>query len=225
MTCVVGWGSSFLRHMKFLEKDLESIIWENHEACEGRGLAIDNSFFSKGLRFRQMELGPFGTADLVYVRFNPELAQCWVQVVECKRIVVNADSYLQAKRYVAGLRALFDQMEFLGGVGVSFTTVLVGQRVNTDGLLAYVISEDPGCQTFTYRYDVDGIRFNNATRHWWATSRGTTMEESMNQGHGLEEHMLSASYAHCQNRQNNGNERMPIVISSHGVIVNPLLLA
>lgn len=211
--------------MQFLEKDLEAIIWESPVECEARGLDIlQMQVFDKGRRYRQMQLGPYGIADLINIYYNPFGKTVWVQVIECKRGKVNGETYLQAKRYAVAVQSLLFETDFIGCT-VYLSTVLVGDSVDTTGPLAYAIAEDPHCHTYTYSYAVDGIRFRNAKPMWRAETYREFPDSihatarDLNQYERQEREMAAGFVAH------HGDHASPLLIGATGVLLNTDLLA
>lgn len=209
--------------MNFLEKDLETIIWENYEACEAKGLRIGFNAYQNGLRFRQMNLMPYGIADLINVYFNPYTDQCWVQVIECKKDRIDAATYLQAKRYGTAIGEVFLQMGLVTSMPI-LSYVLVGSKVDASGEMAHVISQDKTCQSFTYKYGVNGIEFYDASAHWWYEVSSVGTDRSVAPRPDIEKYILSAKHGLDQQRIAEGNEQSPLLISASGVLVNTGLI-
>lgn len=153
--------------MKFLERDLESIIYTNYSKLVHRGLDIDQTFYEGGLKFRQMRLGVFGIADLVYINYSPIQDKWHVQVIECKRGPVNGETYLQAKRYARAVEdILLFSPETRRSTRIATSVVLIGEKVDCKGQISHAISLDTSCTTFTYKYLFDGIAFRDCSIYW-----------------------------------------------------------
>lgn len=155
----------------FLEKDLETIIWENFVRCEGKGLNIDQAFFQHGMRYRQLNLAPYGIADLIYVRYSASQKSWHILVVELKRGKIDLAAYQQAKRYQTALHVLLRKSREATGqesVPLVFSTILIGSEVETNGDFVYVYNYDFGCRAFTYSYGFDGIAFEEVGKEWRA---------------------------------------------------------
>jgi hypothetical protein len=90
----------------FLEKDLETIIWENFMRCAEKGLDVDQNFFQYGKGYRQLNLAPYGIADLIYIHYSPRQKSWHVLVMELKRAKIDMAAYQQAKRYQTAIHAL-----------------------------------------------------------------------------------------------------------------------
>lgn len=156
--------------MRFLEKDLETIIYENYDACWEYGLDISQIEHYPGHcgRYRQLRLGPYGVADLVNINIEHREREVVIQVIECKREVINLDTYKQAKRYVTALMNLLREKMGLAEEDwqISVETVLIGRRVEQNDGFIFVYNDDPRCKAFTYDYSVDGLAFTVVPKTW-----------------------------------------------------------
>jgi hypothetical protein len=160
--------------MKFLEKNLEDIIYQHPAECYHRGLNILAPGQSVQL-LRQVPLGPYGTADLVsvivnlspvYAPWEESYKRCiTVRVIECKLGEINAAAYLQAKRYITALKLMLEEYNDRHTEYV-FETVLIGRNVDTDSDFIYQYMDDDGCTVYTYDYGFDGISFERETKNW-----------------------------------------------------------
>lgn len=211
--------------MNFLEKDLETILWESPSECEARGFSVlQMAYFGKGRRIRQMQLGPYGIADLVHVYYNPQNNQAWVQIIECKKDKVNADTYLQARRYVSGVKQAFISSD-LPRCQVHYSVILVGASLDTSGALQHVIADDINCHTYRYSYKVDGIHFEDVSLHWSYDSyweMPAFFDQSIS---NMDEYRMAATATNLELLLENGNSAMPLLITSEGVLFNTELLA
>jgi hypothetical protein len=211
--------------MDFLEKDLEAIIWEYAPECEARGFSIlQMEHFSQGRRFRQMQLGPYGIADLVHVYYNPHINQFWIQVIECKRNKVNAETYLQAKRYVSAVKdAVFSSDMPVCKIATS--VILVGASVDTSSPLAHVIANDPDCHTYTYKYAVDGIHFEDQGFLWRAETYLEMPSFFERTIRAFDEYRTKEQATYNGFVLEHGNPSSPLLITAAGVLLNTELLA
>ena len=90
--------------MKFLEKDLEDIIWESDNIkLRKRGLSIN------GIKKRQLKIGNYGIADLVtcYKSINDFNNGLIVTVYELKKEKAGISAFLQALRYCKGIKLIY----------------------------------------------------------------------------------------------------------------------
>lgn len=144
--------------MDFLEKDLETIIYDCLTDKELYTKIFDNGLevgFVNGV-LRQLYLGNYGRLDLLTYSFR----QRYVTLYELKNKEINLNSLLQAATYLKAVKRYiklrFGQ-KFLDSV--RFEIILIGKNYCTknwvylfDGILTDV-------RIFTYNYSIDGIRF------------------------------------------------------------------
>ncbi|GAB3303524.1 hypothetical protein [Hymenobacter tenuis] len=147
--------------MRFIEKDLETIIWEDPDFCLDRGLSIEPCWHT---RYRQLNLTPFGIADLVYLGWVPLENALRVQIIECKKDRIDTATYLQAKRYqtalshiVEGIPAMTRGYEIRD---IQYDVYLIGRQVEKNIDFVNLLTLDSNAHVFTYEYKADGIHFN-----------------------------------------------------------------
>ena len=155
--------------MKFLEKDLEQIIWEADKwQLEERGLYLH------GKLFRQFKIGNYGIADLINVEkqydgpSNPYLK---IQIIELKQDKVGVSAFLQAIRYARGVQRYLEKRNF---TNYKLSIILIGNDIDTGGAICF-LPDLIGCHTeyetsyitslkyYTYEYKFDGVYFNEAS--------------------------------------------------------------
>lgn len=169
--------------MDFLEKDLEQIIYD---ATEEQLSALELS----GRRLRQLKIGNYGVADLVFVereydyRYNcgddydynkqqdEYISECGLKITVCelKRDKIGISAFLQALKYCKGISAYLDKRNFFN---YSFEIVLIGRDIDTSGSFIYITDmfDNYGILSrainkvkfFTYSYGFNGIDFK---REW-----------------------------------------------------------
>ena len=86
--------------MKFLEKELEQIIWESDKAqLENRGLSL------YGTLYRQKPIGNYGIADIIQVEkaYSKNKPYLIIDVLELKQEKIGISAFLQAVRYAKGI--------------------------------------------------------------------------------------------------------------------------
>ncbi len=154
--------------MRFLEKDLETIIWENYTRCAEKGLAIGQEFYQHGKAYRQLNLSPYGIADLVYIRHSAAENLYFVQVLELKKGKVDAAAYMQAKRYLTAICGVLDRLRKQEELDykIVLSSVIIGDEVELSGDFIYTYNYDVSCQAFTYSYGFDGIEFKEVSKEW-----------------------------------------------------------
>lgn len=221
--------------MNFLEKDLETIIFENYEACYGRGLEITDigaGDYLNQLKFRQLQLGPYGVADLVNVRYNPQHYECIIQVIECKRNEINLATYGQAKRYFAAIKDILRYFLPESHSHIEWTEelVLIGRTFDQSNDFAFVYNQDTACQAFVYSYEIDGLWFKQIDRNW-----GRDLNESKGAVKPLAQavyDMMRATERHDAEQATlaaeavleNGDSTKPLLITSEGILLNTELI-
>jgi hypothetical protein len=220
--------------MNFLEKDLETIIWENYERCAEKGLDIGQAFYAYGKAYRQMNLAPYGIADLVYIRFAPRDNLYYVQVIELKRGKIDSAAYLQAKRYQTAVFGLLDRLRKREGLDfkVALSSVLIGNEVELSGDFVFALNTDDSCAAYTYSFD--GIAFRNEGREW--SMKGAVdsaalrafdadlMAHRADAAQGWREYIENQNREHMEGIEAHGDWSNPLVITADGVLFNEDLL-
>lgn len=157
--------------MKFLEKDLETIIYENRDAMYGRGLFICDH----EIMLRQFNLLDYGTADLIGIKFIGRDIQrrkvIYVTVYELKQEVVDASTLLQAYRYVEGIKHMIRNHYNLKNTRISYSVCLIGASVQKKGDFVLAMNNIPSACIFTYDYKFDGIHFTH--EHGYSITKAT----------------------------------------------------
>lgn len=157
--------------MNFLEKDLEEIIFcSETELLEQRGLTL------RGKPKRQLRIGGYGIADLVYFNrvsagTNPHIE---INVVELKKDKIGISSLLQAVGYCRGIDRYLKKRNFSGDY--FFNIILIGRDLDASGSFVFLtdlinggkhsywgIYHYGGCLNklsfYRYEYGINGIRF------------------------------------------------------------------
>ena len=156
--------------MKFLEKDLEEIIYETYNKdrvqLARRGLNIC------GVVKRQLRIGNYGVADLVtfekeydyeYEYECEEAIKCYsvpyliITVYELKKDKIGISAYLQAVKYTKGLQEYFNEKGF--NQEIKFNIVLIGNDIDSSGSFCFIPSIFNNVDFYKYSYDVDGLVF------------------------------------------------------------------
>lgn len=164
--------------MKFLEKDLEQIIFE----ANPKDLKFINLCSYKK---RQLKIPGHGVADLVLFekiyQKHADNKKCKVEiedvglkitVCELKKDKIGISAFLQAIRYCKGLQDYFISRNFFSFI---FEIVLIGKDLDKTGSLMYMpdlinistntldsFTFDCGLKAinfYTYNYDFDGVKF------------------------------------------------------------------
>lgn len=150
--------------MKFLEKDLEEIIFTSPvDKLHEKGLPI--SLYRK----RQLRIGNYGIADIVtferpvfYDRINyDEIIN--INVYELKKDKISVSAFLQALNYIKGIQTYLKNRNF--GYDVRYTLTLIGSELDTSGAFCFlpdlVSSDSLQIKFYTYSYGIDGIEFRD----------------------------------------------------------------
>jgi hypothetical protein len=168
--------------MKFLENDLEEIIYTSgRDVLEERGLPI------YGKLKRQLKIGNYGIADLVeYSRpFHYETPQGRayhqgrIRIYELKKEQIGISAFLQSLNYLKGVS---DYLNFRGlRQNYIIDVVLIGKNIDKTGSFCFIpellsihsSTEELGdiC-FFTYKYEIDGLRFTDESGGYYLNNRG-----------------------------------------------------
>lgn len=164
--------------MKFLEKDLEQIIFEADPKC----LKFFNNCKHKK---RQLIIPNYGIADLVlfekiydyhtdFINEKIDFSDVGIKITVCelKKDKIGISAFLQAIKYCKGIQDYLISRNFYSFV---FDIVLIGKEIDESGSLKYlpdlINTETNSSDSFsfdcsiksidfyTYSYDFDGIKF------------------------------------------------------------------
>lgn len=149
--------------MKFLEKNLEDIIFEtDNEKLQERGLDLN------GKKFRQLRLSHYGIADIVTVSRHGQ--NLHIEIIELKKDVITIDTLVQALRYLAGIKNFLRKRKFRKQV--FYTIKLCGKSISNLRDLSLLCSnmfsinsEIEFIQLITYSYDFNGLKFEEHYEH------------------------------------------------------------
>tara|TARA_R110002012_G_scaffold300674_1_gene500577 strand:+ start:59 stop:571 length:513 start_codon:yes stop_codon:yes gene_type:complete len=159
--------------MKFLEKDLEEIIFEtSNKELNERGL------FVYGKKYRQLRIGNYGVADLVFVERTPNYApqgysdqHLLINVVELKKDGVGISAFLQALGYVKGIQSYINKRGKFDRFNVEYKITLIGSKMKLDSSYTYLSDILPSLHdcdydcdflsNYTFSYNFDGITFSH----------------------------------------------------------------
>jgi len=134
--------------MNILEKEIEDIIFStpNH-VLNKRGLPL------RGTKFRQVNLGSYGIADIVCVDIKYD--GYWyinIQVVELKRDLIDVNTLMQASRYVKGIYSMLD--DIIPDRYVSLECILVGKTIQTNGDFVFLMDLMTNAKAYTLSIDI-----------------------------------------------------------------------
>lgn len=155
--------------MKFLECDLEEIIYKsNKDDLSDRGLTV------LGKLLRQVRIGNYGVADLIeinrpYIEYPFELGikhPLKITIYELKKDKIGVSAFLQSLNYARGVQRYLELRGYDDNYIIEI--VLIGKTVDTNGSLCFIpdifSSQDyqyaNNVSFYTYDYKFDGIQFN-----------------------------------------------------------------
>lgn len=154
--------------MKFLEKDLEEIIFETHQS--NSNLLLDKGLITTGKMFRQLRIGSYGVADLVTFRREPSYFHddnCLkIKVYELKKDKAGISAFLQAVRYCKGIQEYINNYR-KKDINLSFEIVLCAKQIDTYSDFIYLtdfldsswFNYKLHLSCFSFKYDINGVKF------------------------------------------------------------------
>jgi len=153
--------------MNFLEKDLETIIFEtSNEKLDKRGLCL------YGKKIRQLRIGNYGVCDIVCIsreiknvieqydwdKFHVfKYPTLLINIIELKKDEISANTLLQAIRYCTGIESYISKRT---DINLEFSITLIGKTV-AGGDFIYSPSIIENLNIYTYEYGYDGIKFKS----------------------------------------------------------------
>lgn len=145
--------------MKFLEKDLEDIIFETDN-----DLLQEHDLFISGKKIRQFRIGNYGIADLVTFRKDTyDRGFLHIEIYELKQDEINVGAFLQALGYKRGIDSYLKQR------GVKFdykiTINLIGKSVCKKSCFTYITDCFDDIYIYTYSYNFEGLFFNSVENY------------------------------------------------------------
>ncbi len=154
--------------MKFLEKDLEEIVFNSCRISLGeRGLCVPR--FKK----RQLRIGNYGIADIVGFDIEYNYDDCGsdryiIDVFELKQEKISMSAFLQAVRYAKGISSyLHKRFRFINSPLIRIT--LIGKDIDTSSDFIYLPeildSEKFSILFLTYSYEFNGINFKEHSNY------------------------------------------------------------
>lgn len=149
--------------MKFLEKDLEDIIWEAQKTKNGRKDLDERGLFIGGKIFRQFNLFEYGICDLLEVIKYPG-KHLLINIYELKNKEINAKSLIQACRYKKGI-AEYCKIHF-PKYYISYGFKLIGSSIDLASDFVHLYNIIENCEIYTYSYSLNGIKFTYQAKDW-----------------------------------------------------------
>jgi hypothetical protein len=161
--------------MKFLEKDLEAIIFEtDKEFLNGRGLKCA---FGDSIYKRQVRVGNYGIIDILQIDriqygYYPGSYLIFT-VYELKKNQISVNTFLQALRYCKGISRYLESRGF--SKDYVFRINLIGDSIDIGDfiyLTDMILTTEPPCSEsidsvdyYTYEYLADGIYFKRHSEY------------------------------------------------------------
>lgn len=151
--------------MRFLEKDLEEIIFNSDKKeILKRGL-----YLPKYLK-RQLRIGNYGIADLVGYELSFD-DDSWngkkmnINIYELKQDKISVSAFFQAIRYARGVKSYIEKKHYLKLHNTAINIILIGRSIDLSSDICYlrelISSSAFSISLVTYSYDIDGLNFKN----------------------------------------------------------------
>jgi hypothetical protein len=160
--------------MKFLEKDLEEIIY-----LSDRDKLSDKGLTDYGKFYRQLRIGNYGVSDIISISkpyyhsgFKTKMKGI-ITIYELKKDKVSVSSFFQALGYLKGIITYLEKRnkDHL----FNYEICLIGKEIDLDSTICYLpsifnfdISENDidlqsktSVKIYTYNYTIDGLEFNS----------------------------------------------------------------
>lgn len=164
--------------MKFLEKDLEQIIYESNKE-----LLLEKGLYIEGKLLRQVKIGNYGIADLIeykrpyYHEHFKTLCKGEIIVYELKQEKIGISAFLQALGYIKGIQSYLEKRNI--AENYNYTIKLIGKEIDLNSTFIYLtdfISNDNeaininfesvfSLRNFIYEYKLDGIHFKSINNY------------------------------------------------------------
>ena len=162
--------------MKFLEKDLEEIIYTSgRDVLEEKGLLIE------GKLKRQVKIGNYGIADLIeFVRPSYDgpdrdiLCPGRITIYELKKEQIGISAFLQSLNYLQGITKFLEKKEINDHYIIDI--VLIGKNLDTSGSFCFItdllsinssfldkyniFGQNGSISYYTYTFDINGLEFH-----------------------------------------------------------------
>jgi hypothetical protein len=149
--------------MKFLEKDLENIIWESdNDSLTRKGLEIYGE-----KKIRQKRIGNYGISDIisysrpVYLKNHGkggyELQKGTINIFELKKDKISVSSFMHVLGYAKGVETYLEQREKDDLYEIKMT--LIGREIDADSAVTYLTDFVDSLEIYNYKYGIDGLEF------------------------------------------------------------------
>lgn len=152
--------------MKFLEKDLEEIIFtESREALLKCGLRLPER-----LR-RQLRIGNYGRADIVGFEAENMIGdnRLVVTIYELKQDKISVSAFLQAIGYARGIQSYFSKKGSNFYDRAKINIVLIGKDIDNHSSFIYLPDMLDGyyfsLKLYTYDLSINGLTFKEHSNY------------------------------------------------------------
>ena len=158
--------------MKFLEKDLENIIWQNANSEEGRRRLAERGLNIPGITYRQVSFGSYGTADLVNFHITNSLQEngAYIRVFtiyELKKEKVDIEAVMQAHRYKTALLQHLEEVQSSRPFDDIVRVVVIGSSIDSSSDFTFLYNYLFDTEIYLYDYKIDEIYFDLQEKNWY----------------------------------------------------------
>ncbi len=158
--------------MKFLEKDLEQIIYD-----ADKELLAEKGLYVNGTIKRQLRIGNYGICDLMthekpyYSNYHKGIRKGTITIYELKQDKIGISTFLQALGYLKGVKDFLEKRQL--NYNYNYKIVLIGKELDTASTFCFLTSFindtdfdnhiDSECkfliENYIYDYGINGIHF------------------------------------------------------------------
>jgi hypothetical protein len=156
--------------MKFLEKDLEEMIFihlGNHEGCkllEERGLFLNNEI--DFINLRQPSLSSYGIPDIVTISFGGRENKTLfltINIIELKIVPLTNSHISQVMRYEEGIKDYISTLDV--NIEVDFNLILIGSGYSDDFI--WINQNISNLSSYVFNFDLkNGLNFELIPKGW-----------------------------------------------------------
>lgn len=150
-----------MRIMKFIEKDLEQIIWDALLTEKGREALSERGLDVSGKVARQFDIRPYGVIDLLTID-NTNKNVLSITIYELKKSKIDEQALMQACRYLTGIEHYLRDED----VYCDITIRLIGSKINLDNDFVFLYNNTPNVEIYTYEYSLEGMMFKYHKPTW-----------------------------------------------------------
>lgn len=147
--------------MEFTEEEIEEMIWKASQTEEGKEILAERGLVIDGKMFRQLNLNPYGIADIITIEWPLEFERAVVTVYELKRGMIDEETLMQAAKYVTALQ------HFLDDYDVEFEMCLIGKNIQTKGDFVLLYNLISKVRIYTYTFGLEGVTFHLEPQNWY----------------------------------------------------------